>query len=182
MVTRTIQLILAPVLIITACAITVDGFLGRYAAISHRLRALTRERLELLREGSARAYTHPYTAERLFEINAQLPDLLRRLKLMHDAVLYAYGGVAVLVLNMFVIALAVVTGTRGAATLALGSFLLGTMGLLSSVLLAIAEVRTSHLAVSNEAKRVLAIIAFEAADERGGAAPPDALSSEEAGL
>jgi len=178
MVTRTIQLILAPVLIITACAITVGGFLGRYAAISHRLRALTRERLELLRGGSARTYT----AERLFEIGVQFPDLLRRLKLMHDAVLYAYGGVAVLVLNMFVIALAVVTGTRGAATLALGSFLLGTMGLLSSVLLAIIEVRTSHLAVSNEAKRVLAISAFEAADERENAAPPDALSGKEVGL
>lgn len=164
MVTRTIQLVLAPVLIITACAIMVDGFLGRYAAISDRLRALTRERLELLRGDSA----HAYTTERLFEIGVQFPDLLRRLRLMQGAVLYGYGGVAVLILDMFVIALAVATGSRGTATLALGLFLLGTTGLLLGTLLAVLEVRTSHLSVSDEAKRVAAI---SAAFERDDTAP-----------
>ncbi len=166
MVTRTIQLILAPVLIISACAITVGGLLGHYAAISGRLRELTRERLEQLREDSAHPYTPGYTREHLGEIDAQLPDLLRRLRLVHDALLCAYSGVAVLVMDMFVIALAVVTGSRGAATLALGSFLLGTTGLFLCALLAIAEVRTSHVAVGDAARRVAAIGTFEVTGER----------------
>ena len=126
MVTNTIQLILAPVVIITACAIAVGGFWDHYAAISDRLRALTHERLKLLQKDAARAAapaaTHAYVAARLGEIGAQLPDLLRRLRLVRNAVVATYAGVGVLVLDMYVIALAVGTSSGPVAPLALGLF------------------------------------------------------------
>jgi uncharacterized membrane protein YphA (DoxX/SURF4 family) len=46
---RTIQLILAPVVMVTACAILLAGLLSRFAALNDRLRLLARERLDLLR-------------------------------------------------------------------------------------------------------------------------------------
>lgn len=165
-VTDTIGLILAPVVIITACAIVVGGFWNHYAAISDRLRTLTRERLELLREDAipdVHTPTHAYVTERLAEIGGQLPDLLRRLRFMRDAVLATYTGVGLLVLDMFAIALAVETGSSLVATLALGLFLLGTTGLFVGTLLAVFEVRASHRAVSDEARRVAAIDALDAA-------------------
>ena len=45
MVARIIQLILAPVVMISACAILESGLLGHYASINARLRNMTHERL-----------------------------------------------------------------------------------------------------------------------------------------
>lgn len=50
MTTRTIQLILAPVVMVTACGILVNGLIGRYTNITNRLRTMAHERLELLRQ------------------------------------------------------------------------------------------------------------------------------------
>ncbi len=46
---RTIQLILAPVVMFSACSIFVGGVLSHYTAVGDRIRALTHERLEVLR-------------------------------------------------------------------------------------------------------------------------------------
>jgi hypothetical protein len=45
--------------------------------------------------------------ERLAQIDAQLPMLLRRHRLLHDAVLLIFASVAVLVLSVIAIAVAV---------------------------------------------------------------------------
>src|SRR5205823_11467783 len=50
---RTIQLILAPVVMFSACAVFVGGVLNHYTSVGDRIRALTRERLELLRDGGS---------------------------------------------------------------------------------------------------------------------------------
>ena len=47
-VTRTIQLILAPVVMLSACSVFVGGVLAHYAAINDRIRTMVHERLELL--------------------------------------------------------------------------------------------------------------------------------------
>ncbi|HEY7093305.1 MAG TPA: hypothetical protein VH393_09015 [Ktedonobacterales bacterium] len=48
-ITRAIQFILAPVVMVSSCAILLTGILTVYNNLSDRLRAFTRERLELLR-------------------------------------------------------------------------------------------------------------------------------------
>jgi len=50
MIVRTIQLIIAPAVMITSCCIFTNGLLGHYAAIGERLRITIRERVDLLRE------------------------------------------------------------------------------------------------------------------------------------
>src|SRR6266704_1401483 len=97
---RTIQLILAPVVMFSACSVFVGGVLNHYTSVGDRIRALTRERLDLLREGKSRL-----AAERLDEIDAQLPELLYRHRLIHDALLAVYAAIGILVLTMCIIAI-----------------------------------------------------------------------------
>jgi Protein of unknown function (DUF2721) len=44
---KTIQLILAPVVMVTACGVLLNGMLSHYAAINDRIRTLVGERLGL---------------------------------------------------------------------------------------------------------------------------------------
>lgn len=159
MVARTIQLILAPVVMVSACGLVLTGLLARYAAVNDRLRALARERLELWRgmtaSGDAAEPSSGLAAERRALIDGQTPGLLRHHRLLHDAVLAVYTAVLVFVACMFVIALAALTERDWLASAALVLFLAGTATLLGGVLLTAVEVRTSHEAVQFEARRVM---------------------------
>ena len=88
------------------------------------------------------------------EIDYQVPDLLRRHRLIQDSVLSAYCAVMVFIASMFVIALAAATGSAWAATAALLIFLAGTAVLFLGILLTAIEVRTSHRSVRYEVNRV----------------------------
>src|SRR5438094_3483491 len=103
MVARNIQVILAPVVMITACAILLQGLVNRYHALNDRMRNMTRERFGLLHAGGEH---DALTTERLQEIATQLPDLLHRHKLVRDSVLSVYSAVMLYLLSMFVIAVA----------------------------------------------------------------------------
>ena len=48
-VAHTIQLILAPVVMVTACGLILNSLVVRYGAIAEHMRAINRERLEMLR-------------------------------------------------------------------------------------------------------------------------------------
>ena len=103
---RTIQLILAPVVMFSACSIFVGGVLSHYTSLSDRIRALTRERLDLLRTlRSQSTDADGLVAERLAEIDGQLPEMLHRHRLVHHAVLAVYATIGILVPTMCVIAL-----------------------------------------------------------------------------
>jgi hypothetical protein len=164
-ITRAIQFILAPAVMITSCAILVSGVLAHYAELNDRLRALVRERLELLRgpDGSLglAAIAHDaFKLERLGEIDAQLPSLLHRHGLVHRSVLAIYLAILIFVLSMLAIAVAVVPSAQGSVTLAMVAlviFLIGTVALLTGMLLISIEIRTSNAAVRFEVERVMGL-------------------------
>jgi uncharacterized protein DUF2721 len=158
-VARTIQTILAPVVMVTTCSIMLGGLLSHYAAINDRLRTMAHERLELLRaigwKTAPSADVDAFTSERMSEIDAQMPELLRRHKLVRDAVLMVYSAILIFVANMFVIALAAALNSEAISTAALVIFLFGTAILFVGVLFTIVEIRQSHRAIAYEARRVL---------------------------
>src|SRR5437868_7774921 len=100
MVVRNVQIILAPVVLITACAILVQGMLGRYAVLNDRLLAMTRERLELQTGPGER---DDLRRARLRLINAQVPILLRHHRMIQGAVLAVYAAELIFIASMFVI-------------------------------------------------------------------------------
>ncbi len=161
-VTRTISFVLAPVVMISSCAILLGGLLSRYESISARMRAMNKERFDLLRDTGqslsasvAAADADDFTRERLREIDTQLPQLLHRHKLVRNAVLYVYDAILILVASMLVIAAAVITQSGYVAFAALVVFLIGTGALLVGVLITTTEVRRSHHEVMYESQRVL---------------------------
>jgi hypothetical protein len=153
-IVRTISLILAPVVMITSCAILSSGILTRYESVSARMRAMHRERLELL-EGLGHTTnngmpTVKFSTQRIHEIEVQLPKLLQRHKLIHNAVLAVNAAIVLFVTSMFIIALAVLTSSPLIAAFALLIFLIGTGALLVGVIITTLELSRSQREVAYE--------------------------------
>jgi hypothetical protein len=147
-VARTIQLIVAPAAMLTACAILAGAFIARYAAITDRLRALTRERWSALRDAR-----EPLGRERVRTIDAQLPDLINHHRWMRRAVLALFLASAMFVMDMLWIALAASAGWAGAVNIALAWFIFSTVLLLISLLSAAREIWSSQRALYFEVGR-----------------------------
>jgi hypothetical protein len=168
------------VVLVTACAILAGGLLTRYAAINDRLRAIVRERLDLLRAaaGAGAPQRDAFTSERLEELDAQVPSLLHRHTQARDALLCVYGASLIFIGDMFVSALAAATGSDWLANAVWLGFLAGTALLFAGLLLVLLEVRSSHQAVHYEVRRVAAL-GYERAlgHERAGAEPPGTIAN-----
>ncbi|MBC7969112.1 MAG: DUF2721 domain-containing protein [Verrucomicrobia bacterium] len=147
-IVKAISLILAPVVMITACAIIQNGLITHYAAISNHLRSVNQEILSLaeidLSDTPSRAvYLHDL--EHLL-----LPDLLRRNHIVHHVLGGIYTAILVLIVDMFVIAIAIAIGINWLAQVVLMVFLLGVGILCWSILLVVHELRTSHRSIQLE--------------------------------
>ena len=134
---------------ISGCTLIRSGILGRYSNIGTRLRALTRERLELLMT--------PDMPERmfgnaLFLLDSQLKSLSRRHLLIQTAALVLYGAIFWFLFSMLAIAAAKMLDRMLFALIAFTLFLLGTFTLLLGVLLASSEIWMSHKAVQSEVR------------------------------
>lgn len=156
-VAQTIQLIIAPVVLITACAIIQGSILSRFVYIGQRLRSLANERLELLRTSKME---DAFFLERLQEIDRQLPLLKHRHRLLQRAILLTYSAISIFLASMFAIALSVAFNASGVAAAALLCFLLGTCLLLIGVILAGQEIRMSHQAICYEVNRIASLNKF----------------------
>ncbi len=152
---RTIQLIIAPVVLITACALIQNAVLLRYAGVGQYMRSIALERLQLLRSEDVK---DKYYLERLQEIDRQIPLLTRRHQLVQKTVMVIYGAMITFLSNMFAIALAVALNATGVATFALILFLLGTALLLLGVCLTALEIRMSHHAICYEVGRIASLM------------------------
>jgi hypothetical protein len=151
---KTIQLILAPVVMVSAAGILLTGMLAHYGAINDRIRKLTAQRLELSQVLPAEDH-RTLARERITEIDHQVPMLIDRHRQVHHAILLGNTAVAILVVSMFIIGGAALSDSSAAGTVALFVFLAGTAALMSSAVFMALEVRRSHQSVAYEAMRVI---------------------------
>jgi hypothetical protein len=156
-----IQAMVAPVVLITTGAILSGALLAMYGSVNDRMRAMDRERLDIL-TGTAGtllsvAEVPPAGRERLTQLDTQLPMLLRRHRLLHNGVLLIYGAVAVLVLSVIAIGVAVTGRSAGAGTAALVLVLVGTVTLLGGLLFAARSIMISMNAIDYEVRRALSL-------------------------
>jgi hypothetical protein len=154
-----VQAMVAPVVLITAAAILSGALLTMYGSVNDRMRDMDHERLEILTGAAgtllAAAEVPPSGRERLTQIDTQLPMLLRRHRLLHNAVLLIYAGVAVLVLSVIAIGVAVTSNSAAAGTVGLALVLAGTVMLLGGLLLAARSLIISADAIDYEVRRSL---------------------------
>ena len=147
-----ISAMVAPVVLLSLGGLLTNGLLTVYSAINDRMREMTRERIEIL-TGPAReildaASVPEMDRERLGEIRAQLPLLLRRHKLMRLSVLTIYVAIAVLGLSTVVIAIAVGQHDQIAGRVALGLVVAGTIIMLLGIGVAVTSLGKSADAIA----------------------------------
>lgn len=141
-VVKAISLILAPVVMITACAIMQNGLIVYYNLISNHLRSVNEKILSLQETDLSK---NPSQAKRLHDFkHLLLPDLFHRNHVVHNVLGLVYVAILVMLLDMLVIAIAISTSVGWLTQLVLVVFLLGVGILFWSIVLIAHELRTSH--------------------------------------
>jgi hypothetical protein len=144
MVARTIQLIIAPAVMITSCCIFTNGLLVHYAAIGERLRLTVRERVDLLRETEAGKMPSVLAQERLEDIDFQIANLLRHHLLVRTSLAGTFIAIVIYISDMFVIAYSVLSSQMGSYGAILVVFLLAVACQLIGVSYAVFDAYMSH--------------------------------------
>lgn len=147
---RAIQTILAPAVMISACGLLLLGMQNRYGRINDRMRALARERLDLLPKRG-----DPVADVRLEAIERQMPDLVLRVRLQRNAVYSLFGAVIVFVVDAFVIASSLFAARDALNMIALAVFLVGMGLVLVGMVLAAREIAISARAVTLEVEEIM---------------------------
>jgi len=155
MVARTIQLIIAPAVMITSCCIFTNGLLVHYAAIGDRLRLTVRERVDLLRETEAGKMPSVIAQERLEDIDFQIPNLLRHHLLVRTSLAGTFIAIIIYILDMFVIAYSVLSNQTGLYSTILVVFLLGVACQLIGVLYSVFDAYMSHKIYAYESRHAM---------------------------
>ncbi len=155
-----ITAIVAPVVMVTACAILVGGMLTQYNQTNDRLRAFAKERLNLLRTedggiASISDIRQTFAKERLVELDTQLPRLLRRYRHVRNAVLTMYCAVLVFFACMLTISVAYWFQSSGWAISALALFLVGMLTALTGMVQHALYVLGGNVSVMYETERIL---------------------------
>jgi hypothetical protein len=148
-ITQTIQITIAPVVMITACAIILNGLIVRYNTLGDRLRAVSRD-LRMLQDGERESASN---AERMHDFEYLLSDLLRHHHLAHDALVLIYISILIFMIDMLVIAIAISIHVTWLAQLVWIVFLIGVGVLFWGMVIIAHELRTSHHSVQFEVHR-----------------------------
>jgi hypothetical protein len=140
-VIKTINLILAPVVMITACGIMLNGLIVRYGWLSDRARSVYQEQLNLQEQTLNQENLKD---DRLYHLSHLLPDLLRHHHWVHDALIVIYLSILVFMLDMLTIAFAVSHDVKWLNQFVIVVFLIGVSILMGGIILVAHELRTSH--------------------------------------
>src|SRR6266487_731744 len=155
MVARTIQLIIAPAVMITSCCIFTNGLLAHYAAIGERLRITVRERLDLLRETEVNRSDNLIAQERLEDIDFQIPHLLRHHLLVRTSLAGTFIAMIFYIVDMFVIAFSVISNKSGFYSAILVVFMIGAASQLIGVIYAVFDAFMSHKIYAFETRHAM---------------------------
>ena len=158
---RTIQLMLAPVVMVTACSTYITMLSNDYQSIVSSIRSMSREHLNLLQAASnsetgvSVSSLDAVSKERLHEIENELPGLLQRHGFIRNALLCINIAILIFIASMFLIAVAEFTNISPGAFIALLTFLAGVGIVFIGVVQVIRDNSRSHRDVIYEAMRSL---------------------------
>jgi hypothetical protein len=154
-----ISSMIAPVVVVSSAAVLTTGIQVNFLSINDRIREMNHERLTLLTDDAGRITTKASLsgakAERLHEVDRQLPLLTRRHHMLQHTLLTMYVGVLVVVLSMVAIAAGVTAHATWLLDVALGLVLGGTLVILAALALLARALRLAHDAIDFEVQRVL---------------------------
>jgi hypothetical protein len=138
-----IQLLVAPVVMISACGLLCLAFYNRLAVVVNRIRAFNQERLAILDRLDGPAIETPRGDLRLRAeaIDRQVLEIMKRARLVRNTLV----GLVVCIICMVVTSLCVGLSIwlPGMAYVALGVFVAGMLTLLGAMIVALMELQRS---------------------------------------
>jgi len=148
---KTIQLIIVPVVMITACAIMQNGLIVHYNSLANHLASVNHEILNL----QATDLSHSRAKEeRLYDLtHLILPNLFHRHHIVHDVLGLVYLAIVILILDMFIIAIAILSNISWLSQFVVFIFLIGVGFLFWGIILIAYELRSSHSTIQLEFHR-----------------------------
>lgn len=138
-VSRAINGIVAPSIMISASALMILALQGKYSHLTDRLRSLTDERRRL-----SHTPDQQRSAERTANVLAQIEIILLRAKLVRNSILSLYTAIAFFVLSSMVIGLGVVSRIGIPMEPALFVFLAGMVAVLAGTVYALRDIGRAY--------------------------------------
>lgn len=100
---RAIQMMLAPAVMISACGLMLLGINNKHSFIVNRIRLLNEERRRYMLKIQNNANIEFVETLRLQSVNKQLDDLLMRLRLVRNGIVFHILGIFMFILTSLVI-------------------------------------------------------------------------------
>jgi hypothetical protein len=139
---QTIQAILTPALMISACGLLLLGLNNRYAIVINRIRGLNDEKRKKLAdpEGIDREYVD---ALRFESVMRQIPSLLTRANYLRRSLIFLWIGVIAYILSSLLLGAGLFFGLD-AATLAVWVFMAGLLSAAVGVIFALLDITLAY--------------------------------------
>lgn len=122
---KTIQLMLAPAVMISACGLLLLGISNKYSSITNRLRILNEERRRHHNKMNSDKELDYFETTRLQSISRQLQQLLFRLKLVRNVIVFYVMGLFLFIFTSLLIGIDIFLSTKVTDYFALSTFILG---------------------------------------------------------
>ena len=169
----------APVVLITLATIFANGLLTVVAVVGERMFALNRERRDILGGPHGEMLDEdrvpPGGRERLSQIRAEEPLIMRRFGRIRNALLIIWITIGLLVLSVAAIAVAATAHSEAFAFVALALVIAGVVAFFAAVASLLAPLTRSANALMEETRRtgMLASLPDQPGNHRASRSPPN---------
>lgn len=126
---KTIQLMLAPAVMISACGLLLLGISNKYSSINNRLRLLNEERRRHHNKLNQENNLDYFDTIRLQSISKQLNELLCRSKLVRNVIISYVIGLFLFIFTSLLIGVDIFLNTKITDYFALSTFILGLISI-----------------------------------------------------
>ena len=150
-IVQIIQLMLAPGLMISACGLLLLGMNNKYSLVVNRIRLLNEERRKFFSKAGEREFGYEENI-RLESISKQINELVNRVSLIKNAVLYYTVAVALFVVTSLFIGLLYFIEVPGLNIFVTFLFLSGMVFVLMGVIYAATETKKGFDIIKLEVK------------------------------
>jgi hypothetical protein len=149
---KTIQLMLAPAVMISACGLLLLGISNKYSAVTNRMRLMTEERrryLYKIKEGKELEYLE---TTRLQSVIKQLGELLISARRVRNVISSYVIGLFLFILTSLIIGLDIFLNVKITETIALITFIGGMLAVGTGLVFMLAETLKGFKVIEVEVK------------------------------
>lgn len=149
---KTIQLMLAPAVMISACGLLLLGISNKYSSINNRLRLLNEERRRHHNKLNQEIALDYFETTRLQSISKQLNELLSRSKLVRNVIVSYVTGLFMFIFTSLLIGVDIFLNTKITDYFALSTFILGLLSIGVGLVFSLTETLKGYKILEVEVK------------------------------